>query len=462
MALNDRQALYWIALLALIAALGYGLTLKPTQPRDSDDAQYLVAAYHLFRHHAFSEESKRHPVAPSIGREPGYSLFLAGLMVFAPDLSSFTPECLEAEHSCSSDTFRIAQWANIFFVVAGVFVLYRALRLLGGSPLGGLAMAIIILANTDLMKMRHSVISDYMAFFLVACSMLTLAWAYAQPQRFTRWAIAGIVLAALALTKAVFVFYALGATTIALLWIMFRGGVLRQRHLISLLVIALAFALPVGGWMARNESVGSRFALTESRGGIALSTREVFNHMSPSQYLCSFLYWTRGFGDNLAKKIFPPEVWQPFQIDRPGAFYDYGQNRYAPRVRELMAANGLTRAQAENLADREMAKAILERPLTHMATTLPVFYRGVWIDTFILLTLPALAWLTFSAWRKRRWELLAVLSLGWFNLLFYALASLNIPRYQITAMPALALSGGFAVEALWRRWNARRAPLEQQ
>jgi hypothetical protein len=47
------------------------------------------------------------------------------------------------------------------------------------------------------------------------------------------------------------------------------------------------------------------------------------------------------------------------------------------------------------------------------------------------------------------------MSVGWFNLLFYPLISLNIPRYQLTALPCLALATGLAWNALWQRCTSR-------
>jgi hypothetical protein len=46
---------------------------------------------------------------------------------------------------------------------------------------------------------------------------------------------------------------------------------------------------------------------------------------------------------------------------------------------------------------------------------------------------------------------------GLVSLVAYPALSLNIPRYQFTAAPALAIAAGIAVEALLWRWHQRRA-----
>jgi hypothetical protein len=50
--------------------------------------------------------------------------------------------------------------------------------------------------------------------------------------------------------------------------------------------------------------------------------------------------------------------------------------------------------------------------------------------------------------------LLTLLPLGWFNLVFYAMVSLNIPRYQLTALPCLALATGLAWDRIFGRLGA--------
>jgi 4-amino-4-deoxy-L-arabinose transferase-like glycosyltransferase len=457
--MTDRRRLPFLLGLALAAMLGFGSTLKPPHAESGDAPDYLNAAYHLRHHLTFAESWDSGPVAPAVGREPGYAVLLAGLMLVDRGLGAFTPACLQSGQPCPPEvSYRAAQWANPALAAAAALALQGATRLLGGTPLAATAAALLVLGNVEMMKSRHYVLSDYLALFLVALTMLALAWALAAPARPRRWASAGLALAALTLTKAVFLPLAgLGLLGAALrLAGRLAGG--RRGGAGALLAFALAFALPVGGWMARNAAVGGEFALTQARSGIALSTREVFNHLSLEQYLCAWVYWTRGFGDGMARHRFPPEVWQPFEIDRPGGFYDLGQNRYLPRVAELAASRNLEPRAARAAADRELVDAILERPLAHLAATLPVFWRGLWIDEFIVFTLPALVWATVRGVRRRQAGLLALLGLGWFNLLAYALASLNIPRYQITALPALALAGGLAVQALAARLRTTLRP----
>jgi hypothetical protein len=110
--------------------------------------------------------------------------------------------------------------------------------------------------------------------------------------------------------------------------------------------------------------------------------------MSLEQYAAAFVYWTRGFGDSLAEKIFSPEVVAPFDLGQVGGFYDTGQNGYGRRVNEIAQSKNISPNAAADELDRMLLADILTRPFTHIATTLPVFYRGIWIDEFIVIGLP--------------------------------------------------------------------------
>jgi hypothetical protein len=121
-----------------------------------------------------------------------------------------------------------------------------------------------------------------------------------------------------------------------------------------------------------------------------------------------------------------------------------------------MAERNVGRAEAEGAMAGVIAGEILARWPSYLATMPAVFYRGLWFDEFIVFGFPALVWLVVRAWRRRDWATALALTGGAFSLVAYAALSLNIPRYQFTAAPALAIAAGIAVEALSDRWRRRR------
>ena len=106
-----------------------------------------------------------------------------------------------------------------------------------------------------------------------------------------------------------------------------------------------------------------------------------------------------------------------------------------------------------------MRSAILERPLTHLATTIPLFYRGIWGDEFVVIGLPLFVAAIVAAARERNWLMLLLLSVGAFNLVFYAAFSLNIPRYQMTALPSVAIGVGYMATRFAARVRNRELPI---
>ncbi|CAK0767121.1 Glycosyltransferase RgtA/B/C/D-like domain-containing protein [uncultured Gammaproteobacteria bacterium] len=456
---NWRRPGWAVRLLALLAVLGYGLTLKPPQILGNDSPAYLNAAYHLLHHGTFSEASTDTPTLPTIGREPGYGLFLAGVMALDPWLGQYRPSCASETAPCPPSTYRSSQWLNGGLIAAAGLALFQALRLANLPVAVATTAAVYLLANVQAASSRHSVASDYLALFLVCLILLAIARAARRPG-FGRGALVGGALAALTLVKGVFLVLALATLPAALI----LGAVLKPARrvvLVPALAATLVYGAVVGGWMERNRSLSGDFALTDSRSGMALSTREVFNHMTPIEYVVAMVYWTRGCGDGLARGWFAPELWRPFRIEQPGGYFDRGEHGYFPRVSRAMTELGLDRAAAIKRVDGELKQAILDRPLTHVLATVPVFYRGLWIDEAIVFGLPALVWAMVAMIRRRRWLAVVLLLPGVFNLLFYALISLNIPRYQITAMPTLALAAGLALPELVA-WLRRLNPLNKE
>jgi hypothetical protein len=192
---------------------------------------------------------------------------------------------------------------------------------------------------------------------------------------------------------------------------------------------------------------------------MALNLREVLNHMSPKEYAISFVFWTRGFGRH-ARKIFGDAAVAKFEFETPGGFFDIGQNGYLPRVQAKMADN-LSQSAATAEVDAEIRRDILAAPIAYGATMLPIFYRGIWVDQFAFFGIPALMVMTAQALRRRYREWWLLFSIGWFNLLAYTALSLNIPRYQLTALPSIAIASGLAIGGLVQ-WHYQRGARQKE
>lgn len=431
----------WLAgrprlILLVIVALSLAVTALHRGPlyAGGDGPDYLAGAYHLYHDHAFSQAETPDAVPPGIGREPLYSLALAALMTIDPSFRTYTTACIHAD--CDLHIYRAPALLNLTLIMLNGVALYCVGQRATGRPFGGLVAAGYVLFNLQTNKGWGPIASDRLA--VLALSLAMLAIAHAWGTRSGRWLAVGLALAALTLIKGIFLYYTLAGVGAAILTAVANRPARRTVLPAAIMTVAV-FAAIVGGWTARNAHISGQWRLTDARGGIALNTREVFNHMNAEQYAASFVYWTRGPGEGLARKLFPPDVTKPFDLEQPGGFYDVGQNGYGMRVADRMKVTGEDYWTAERAVEHEVRSAILQRPLTHLATTLPLFYRGIWGDEFVVIGLPLFVAAIVVAARERNWLMLTLLSAGAFNLVFYATFSLNIPRYQMTALPSVAI-----------------------
>jgi len=220
----------------------------------------------------------------------------------------------------------------------------------------------------------------------------------------------------------------------------------------GLAAACVAVPLLIGnlGWMERNLAW---FGVTsDGRDGLALSTREVFDRMTPEEHRAAWLWWPRGPGAGLARKILPAEAWRRHDWDAADGFYAEGQVIQPGRIVADLMAEGFDRTGAEAQVKIVVARRILGEWRDYLATMPVLFWRGLWFDEFIALGLPLLLWMLWRAARAGDWHRLVVLSPGLWPMVVYPAISLNIPRYQYTAVMAMALAAGPA----WQLWREGR------
>jgi 4-amino-4-deoxy-L-arabinose transferase-like glycosyltransferase len=428
-------ALAGIILISLLFRMPQG---GPVAPAHGDVPAYLTGAYHLHADHLYSMS----PLArPELGREPAYPAFLAMLMQITPAFARFTPACLTANDTCPASMFRIPRLANLGFILATGVMLFILARLLTGRAAGGLIAAGYVLLNTHANKGWGDLLSDRFAVFLVATAMLALALAF-KTGKARSFAAAGALFAILTLTKAIFLPFCV------LAWCASGACAWRANNPTAtraLLAAATTYILLVGGWIVRNWHISGMARLTDARSGIALSTRAVFDAMSLREYAASLVFWTGSTGPKLAARWFGQQTADRFDLRSPGGYYDIGQNGYGSRVVALMRADHLSYWQAASKVDHQIVADILRHLPGYAASMLPLTYRGLWVDEFLWLGMPCLCIAAWRAWRDRNTLLGVLLGLGLFNMIAYAALSLNIERYQLTALPAMALAAACAL-----------------
>lgn len=397
----------------------------------SDSLDYLgyARSLHIAGTYAATPEGPVFDRRP--GREPLYPLLVAGVAELSPSLAKSLEACAEPAEVCRTG-YRPLVFVNALLLGGAALMVGLTVLGLGGGPVAALLGCLYVAANLHMYKDMKYVLSDYLAVFL--CAALTAALAR------RKWIGAGLASAALALTKAVF--FPFGLLLAAVL--AFRGE-RKAAALIAVLLLAVNL-----GWMERN--IAWFGVAGDGRDGLALSTREVFDHMSPAEHRAAWLWWLRGPGAKMARQNLPAEDWQRHDWDAGDGFYQEGQVTQPERIVAALTQGGtVDRTAAEAKVKGVVAREMLA-DWPHYLATLPVlFYRGIWFDEFIAIGLPLLGFLLWRSARARRWDILITLSPGLWSMAVYPAISLNIPRYQYTAVVALALAAALAAERLARR-----------
>lgn len=385
----------------------------------SDSLDYLAygRSLHLAGTYAATPDGPAFDRRP--GREPLYPALIAGIAVLSPSLA----DCADPEERCKPG-YRAMIFANALLLGGAALMTGLAVRALGGGPGAALLGCLYVAANLHMYKDLKYVLSDYLAVFLCAALILALA---------RRGRIgAGLAATALSLTKAVFLPFGL----------LLAAALAMRRNRSAAAWIAIPLLAANLGWMERN--IAWFGVAGDGRDGLALSTREVFDRMSPAEHRAAWLWWLRGPGAGLARRVLPAEAWRRHDWDAADGFYAEGQVTQPDGIVAEQMAAGLDRTAAEARVKTVVIRRMLGEWRGYLATLPVLFWRGLWFDEFIALGLPLLVWMLWRTVKSRDWDRLVVLSPGLWSLVVYPAISLNIPRYQYTAVTALALAAGLA------------------
>lgn len=431
-------------------------------PDYADSRQYIASAYNLSNYGIYSQNIRDGAnVEPAIGREPGFPYALSFLFdLKLEEMSAITPTCLSTPEGCGLKPYASAQWLNrLLFALAGIVTFWASYKIFSTLTLASIGGASIWL-NPKMQSSMDQVVSDPLALFLV-CS-LTLSFIFAAKTHTSKntylfASFSGIILGLLILTKAVFLYFLYAAAGLGLIYLLvFPNGRKKLNHFaLPMLLFVVFAAMSPALWMKRNSDISGQYSLTDSREGIALSARNIFHDMSVAEYFTAFLYWTPSFGDNLARRYLPESAWKRFDTRNPDGFFLAGHHNFGKDVRMIVDAQGISRQEATAIQTRALKKDIITNPIKHIITTIPLFYRGIIRDIFILLSFPGLIFLTYRCLKRNDILILVALSPALFNMIFYPLISLNVGRYQITAAPAFAF-GLIAFFITFSEWRKRK------
>lgn len=452
---DDHPRVTWrYRLLLTVLSVVVAVLLTARQPfplPENDSLDYLSYARTLFLTGNYAKTTAGPSADALPGREPFYPLFIAAAGKVFPDLGQTLSSCSPLSVVCHDGLRPLIFLNALLLAICAVFTAL-CIEVVGGGRWAMGISAGYLLLNLHLYKDAKFVVSDFLAMALVA----GVSWGLARQVRAYHLGEGGglgVGLSVLALTKSLFLPFGLACSLACALMGLLRWG--RRGVWAGVLSLIVVAALG-GGWSARNVAYFG--VANDERAAIALSTREVFDHMSADEHLAAFLWWTKGSGDDWAKRLFPPAVWMKHDWDEPEGFYNQGQVvRHASRIDHLRAEHPeWTSAQIQAALPSVVAREILAEWPSYLATMPALIYRGLWVDDYLPVGLTALCVMLVVALRRRRWDMLAAISPGLWSALVYPAISLNTPRYQMTALVMLAMAAGWGLERIIRAVSARR------
>ena len=495
-ALWTRHAI-WLALLLSSLLAWHSMRHVAEDSIKADARQNLSIAFNVAHHGEFSLKWRSDEARLSNFREP------LPIWVVAAYLKSFALPAPADEVYKGANAKHIKQH-NAGWVFLGVLGCWLLIHALTGSHVGALLGSLLIygvvldqpyLVNTLYTELAASAL-------LIWCTWLLVRAFDTQRRRY--WVLAGVLFGLLALTKAIFLYAAIGSLPfIALVQALRhkdRRGWVGQAMRASLLV-AVGLAITVGPWMARNWVHFGSVQITEGRGGWVLYKRHLLNNMTPEEYKGGFYYYGPGIfrdlvegsswalsaddatkvGGKVSRLHIGGSEFQKSDMDAQGKGQpDQAVSYYrksSAKARQLYDHyKRLGHPHPTQQADHDMqaiGKAGIRQGLgAHMKVSALLAWRGFWSfppRTFlpfgldVAMSRTVLEWLNLASGlalygiflaglflRRARWLMFAVPTMSMLSV--YALLTQNMSRFTVPANSMFLMALLVLVHAGWRRW----------
>ncbi len=426
--------------------------LRAPEPRQPDERFYLTIAKDLSEHGVFSTARARGVLPPGSNAPspdnysgPLYPAVLAVAAQLSPGLER-AMDCVGTTEGTAWSRCEGVDLSGLFALQAalgalalvGAFVAYR--RLEPDRAAFAWVALLLLLAFGLQARLATSILPD--GLFLAALMLFAGAFMNAVARERARgWILCGACLGLAALLR---------PSALYLLAMLAPFLLLRRGGVRAFVLAALGLGLLVGPWILRNAIVLDEIAFTGSYGGVILAQRVAYNLMTFQEWLAALIYWLPDFGDRLAAFLFEPGAYDRLRFDAADGFYALGNGTI---LRDAMAAAGAG-GDATGVLIREW---VLGAPFSHLASSVPIFLRGLWVGQYAGLVAILFAWVPFvtlaDGAARRRLLFLAVP----FLLLagFHAGVTINIPRYNLAL--SLVYAAIFAHLALLAGDGLRRA-----
>ncbi|MTW15944.1 hypothetical protein GJ689_06955 [Rhodoplanes serenus] len=449
--------------LLVLAVLATAITTRPAKRLvDFDQAFYLTIAYDLRHHGVFSSgvfdtvDSTRAVPPPGMFFAPLYPWLVAAAATVDPRFGR-TLDCTIEANENHRDLATCEIYArpvlllHALLLALAVLAIGRAAEIAGGSPrlfYAAGALAIVgFVAEADLLSF---VMTESLSIAVFSLFGLTVVTALAR-WRCTDFVACGVALGLACLTRPTFLLLApvMLAIIAAARWLPPSAGEpaapAERPFWRSVTAFAVALAVMLVPWLARNAVSIGKLGFTEEYGSAALIERIAFNAMTLREALWAVPACLPAVGPPLVERLAGPEAHARFVYDTPNSFFWLGRNRRDA----LVAAHGRLDPVTGPIVREELIGALPR----HLATSLPLAWCGLWVGrAFGLLLVPLAAWGLVRAVRRRRWLLVAYAVPALVLVGVHGVLANHYPRYNLGLIgPASALAAWAMADALARR-----------
>jgi len=422
-----------------------------------DQPFYLGIAYDLVHAGRFTNGYFFQEPPVDAARPPGmrftpvYPALLAGASAVDGRFAA-AMDCLVASRggdaSCSRSA-SLVRWAQFGMLACFYVLVWGMARRITGCERGGwVGLGLALLTAPELLNYVNYMMTEITALTLATGALAAGVRGIAE-RRGRFFVLAGGLAGCAALTRpAYFYLFLVCAAAGFVLALIGPGRSARFRRVAGFAAAGVVVVVP---WLLRNFVVLGDASLTAGYGPQVLVQRVAFDLMSWTEFFRSLVCWLPD-GNGLGGMLFGPGACHRFQwADQADNFYAIGNG---PLMAESLAASG----GWPHMFSYLLHKFILAEPVKYAAVTVSLALRGAWVSNYWGLVLaPVCAIMTWRAAARLDWLFLAIALPAWFMLIFAAAVSVNQTRYNLMLIPAFAVAGAMAVEAVLARRRLRES-----
>lgn len=408
----------------------------------------IMMAYHLYKHNTYSKSKQEHEFEPTAIREPAHPTYFALFFAMNNKLRNMSINTIFS----GGEGLKILRYAQLpILILTSLLTMYLTLAVTKKIVYGYLALLMTGFSSSLLISLI-SMETEPFAALLVLCTSVALYKVLTKKSK-KYFALLGFVLGLLVLTEAIYMYFII-FVLVSLIYFT-KAGLFNSKQLITGIIILVAtYSLLVGSWLVRNYMHFGSFYMT-GRGGVVLAIRSKYNMMSTKEFWGSFLDWTP---DSYARKKLREKYGnnalnaggelERLNLRNPNGYYQLGR-----AVRDRIGDE----CPQIDLEVRSTAfSEILKHPFRHILTTLPLGWRGLFVESGYMLFRPFsmrvissvgvsiiyfvfLFIAVFLYVRKKMWQLLVITFPAIYLYGLNSFITHNLPRYNQPLIPVLVV-----------------------